>query len=159
MDSAQLSQLADLEAIKQLKARYFRTMDTKDWDGFGDVFSEDCILQNGPVDQPPVIGRAAIVEYVSFHIQHMVTVHHGHMPEIELSGDGTASGIWSMFDQLRTPDAWMDGFGHYHEEYRRCEDGRWRITSTRLTRLWVRSSSTDWTKALWPEAPDWALES
>jgi SnoaL-like domain len=24
----------DIEAIRQLKARYFRLMDTKDWDGF-----------------------------------------------------------------------------------------------------------------------------
>ena len=153
------ARLADLEDIKQLKARYFRLMDTKDWEAWADVFTEDCTLDNGPSDQAPVTGRAAIVEYVSSHIQHMITVHHGHMPEIELTGEDTATGIWAMFDQLRTPDAWMDGFGHYHEEYRRCEDGRWRIASTRLSRLWVESSSQQWSTALWPGAPDWAIES
>ena len=33
--------LSELEAIKQLKALYFRLMDTKRWDEWGDVFSED----------------------------------------------------------------------------------------------------------------------
>ena len=31
----------DIEAIKQLKARYFRTMDTKDWAGMREVFADD----------------------------------------------------------------------------------------------------------------------
>ena len=40
-----LQQLLDIEAIKQLKARYFRCMDTKDWDGFRDVFTVDAVLE------------------------------------------------------------------------------------------------------------------
>ena len=31
----------DLDQIKQLKARYFRMMDTKDWDGLAAVFTDD----------------------------------------------------------------------------------------------------------------------
>ena len=149
------ARLADLEDIKQLKARYFRHMDGKDWQAYGDVFTEDCTMHSGPIDEPPVTGRQRIVEYVSSSIQHMVTVHHGHMPEIEFTGDDTATGIWSMFDQLRAPGLELDGYGHYHEEYRRCGDGHWRISATRLSRLWVRSSSPEMTKGLWPEAPDW----
>ena len=34
----------DLEAIKRLKARYFRTMDTKDWAGMRQVFTEDVVV-------------------------------------------------------------------------------------------------------------------
>jgi len=34
--------LWDVEQIKQLKARYFRLLDTKDWDGFADLFTDDC---------------------------------------------------------------------------------------------------------------------
>ena len=151
------ARLADLEEIKQLKARYFRLMDTKDWDAYADVFTEDCTMQNGPEDQPPVSGRTAIVAYVSGAIQHMITVHHGHMPEIEFSGPDTARGIWAMFDQLRAPGLQMDGWGHYHDEYQRGDDGAWRIAYTRLTRLRVESSSPEMTKGLWPEAPDWAV--
>ena len=34
----------DVEAIKQLKARYFRTMDTKDWAGMRQVFTDDVVV-------------------------------------------------------------------------------------------------------------------
>ncbi len=32
---------ADIEAIRQLKARYFRTLDQKDWSGYRQVFADD----------------------------------------------------------------------------------------------------------------------
>ncbi|WP_166875220.1 nuclear transport factor 2 family protein [Salinibacterium sp. ZJ450] len=38
----------EIEAIKQLKARYFRALDTKDWDAFRGVFVED--PQIGPIE-------------------------------------------------------------------------------------------------------------
>src|SRR4051794_17533109 len=35
------NELLDIELIKQLKGRYCRTMDTKDWDGMRRVFTDD----------------------------------------------------------------------------------------------------------------------
>jgi hypothetical protein len=68
----------------------------------------------------------------------VVTVHHGHMPEIEITSDDTATGIWAMEDKLRWPEGspigWMHGYGHYHETYERV-DGAWRIKTLTLTRL------------------------
>ena len=55
------ARLAELEEIKQLKARYFRLMDTKQWKEYGDVFTEDCSMANGPADEEPIVGRDAIV--------------------------------------------------------------------------------------------------
>jgi uncharacterized protein (TIGR02246 family) len=144
------SRLADLEEIKQLKARYFRLMDTKQWNAWGEVFTEDCSMRNGPPGAPAVCGRDEIVAYVRRMIDAVVTVHHGHMPEITFTGPDTASGIWAMFDQLRGPGFELDGWGHYHEEYRRCADGRWRIASTRLSRLRVESPDPALVAALWP---------
>ncbi|MCX2983179.1 hypothetical protein EYC98_20145 [Halieaceae bacterium IMCC14734] len=37
----ELAQLAEIEAIKALKARYFRTPDTKQWQAWGECFTED----------------------------------------------------------------------------------------------------------------------
>lgn len=124
----------EVEAIKQLKARYFRLMDTKQWEAFGEVFTEDATLQATPDPDEVFSGREEIVRRVSGHLADAVTVHHGHMPEIELTGDDCATGIWAMFDFVELPTLVLRGHGHYHEEYRRS-GGTWRIRRSRLTRL------------------------
>ncbi len=123
----------DLAAIKQLKARYFRLMDTTQWDAWRDLFTEDAVLQASPDPDELFRGRDEIVAKVSHVLRDAVTVHHGHMPEIEIHGD-SATGVWAMSDFVEMPQLVLHGWGHYHEEYAR-EDGRWRIRSSRLTRL------------------------
>ncbi|HEY7072573.1 MAG TPA: nuclear transport factor 2 family protein [Acidimicrobiales bacterium] len=131
----------DIEDIKRLKARYFRLMDTKDWDAWGQVFAEDAVMEVPEADMVAT-GRAGILEFVRKALSGTVTVHHGHMPEIELTGADTATGIWAMFDFVEWTSretgerSGLRGYGHYHEEYVR-EDGAWRIARTRLTRLRV----------------------
>jgi uncharacterized protein (TIGR02246 family) len=130
-----------IEHIKRLKARYFRMLDLKDWDGWGQVFARDAVMEVPEVDMV-LTGRDAIVESVSAALAGTRTVHQGHMPEIELTGDGTATGIWAMFDYVEWPAAesgervGLQGYGHYFEQYVR-EDGAWRIARTRLVRLRV----------------------
>ena len=88
-----------------------------------------------------VNGRDAIVESVSGALTGTTTVHHGHMPEIEITGPDTATGTWAMFDYVEWPAGadgtrvGLHGYGHYHERYVR-DDG-WRIASSRLVRLRV----------------------
>ena len=66
-----------------------------------------------------------------------VTVHQGHMPEIELTSPTTATGIWALNDIVIWPGGMrLDGYGHYHETYVET-DGEWRIASSKLTRLHV----------------------
>ena len=66
------------------------------------------------------------------------STHHGHQPEIELTGDDEATGIWAMEDVLVWPaDGYrLRGTGHYWETYRKV-DGEWKIASMKLTRLYV----------------------
>ncbi len=145
------ARLADLEEIKQLKARYFRHMDCKEWDAWGDVFTDDCHMDNAAPGDPPVEGRANIVAFVRKAIDHMITTHHGHMPEITFRSADEATGVWAMFDYLEAPGYDMKGWGHYHETYRRCADGKWRIAKTKLTRLRVEASSRELRDYLWPD--------
>jgi SnoaL-like domain len=139
-----IQQLLDVEAIKQLKARYFRLMDLKQWDDWGLVFTTDCVME---VPEAEMVnhGRQEIVTNVSGALVGAVTTHHGHMPEIEITGDGTARGVWAMFDYVewRQEDgtrSGLQGYGHYREEYAR-EDGEWRIARLRLERLRIDSLS------------------
>ena len=124
----------EIEEIKKLKARYFRTMDLKLWDEFAEVFTEDATFEMGRKRDFRRHGRDEIVGWISSLFAEGTSVHHGHMPEIEITSSTTASGIWSMFDYLRLPSRTLYGYGHYHEEYVK-EDGRWKIRSIWLTRL------------------------
>jgi len=126
----------DVEAIKQLKARYFRLMDTKDWEAMRrEVFAHDVVVNTSSSGGGVIAGAAPFVAFLREAIGDVVTVHHGHMPEIELTSATTATGIWAMEDMLRWPNGMeLHGYGHYRETYEKV-DGAWRIKSTTLTRL------------------------
>ncbi|MCU1397540.1 MAG: hypothetical protein JWN62_649 [Acidimicrobiales bacterium] len=128
----------DIEAIKQLKARYFRMMDTKRWDEFAQVFTEDVVIDMTAEGGAVTNGRDAFVEFLRPTLESVTTVHHGHMPEIVLQDADSASGTWAMEDHLWWPEGSpikrLHGYGHYHETYRRTADG-WRIATMSLTRL------------------------
>jgi hypothetical protein len=128
----------DIEQIRRLKARYFRLVDTKDWDGLADVFTADVVVDMRSEGGGVTSTREDFLAYLRANIEHVTTVHHGHMPEITLEDTADASGIWAMEDMLWWPDGAplrrMHGYGHYHETYRRGPDG-WQIAALRLTRL------------------------
>ena len=128
--------LVEIEAIKQLKARYFRLMDTRQWDEWEQVFSRDATLRWGPEEGQVMHGRAAIRAGVSGSLEGAVTVHHGHMPEIELLSADSARGIWAMSDRVDHPQYLLLGLGHYHEDYVK-QAGFWHIARLELTRLHV----------------------
>jgi len=145
-DMHTLQHLLALEQIKQLKARYFRCMDTKDWPGLEGVFAPEAELdmraemRDGSGKDGLIRGAAAIAAFIRSAVEELVTVHHGHTPEIELLGPDSARGIWAMEDKLRWPAGAalesMHGYGHYHETYQRI-DAQWYIKTSTLSRLRV----------------------
>jgi hypothetical protein len=138
--------LTDLYEIQKLKARYFRCMDLRLWEEFRDVFTDDLefYIENTKTPQstkPTFAGADALVNRLAASDPRKVTIHQGHMPEIEFLDADHASGIWAMFDWVDDPGRGfaVQGYGHYHERYVRCPDGKWRISSARLTRLRLNS--------------------
>jgi uncharacterized protein (TIGR02246 family) len=125
----------DMEAIKQLKARYFRTMDTKDWDGMRLVFTDDAVVDTTEAGGSRIAGADAFMDFLRETLADTVTVHQGHMPEIDVKSATTASGIWALNDVVIWHNGTrLDGYGHYHETYEKV-DGDWKIKSSKLTRL------------------------
>jgi hypothetical protein len=128
----------DIEAIKKLKAKYWRCMDKKMWTEMEQLYTEDARQEAG--DWHVEGGGKAIVQSLSKTLEGVATAHGGHSPEIEITSDTTAKGTWALQDHL----VWksgrkMVGFGHYEDEYVK-ELGTWKIRSTRITRLfeeWV----------------------
>jgi hypothetical protein len=139
--------LPDIEAIKQLKARYFRYLDTKQWEKWRGLFTDDCALPEMPYESID-----DLVATISAQRQDATTVHQGHTPEIVLLAADRARGIWAMSDYVEFPEPAREGraggyrgfvgAGHYEEEYRK-DGGTWRISSMRLTRLRVAAIVDD----------------
>ena len=124
----------DWVAIANVKAAYCRLLDTKDWEGWGQLFTEDIIADVTESGGEIMRGRDAMVASVRASIETTKTAHQVHFPEITIDGD-TATAIWPMQDRLIWEDGrTMTGYGHYHETYVK-QDGRWRIAQQKLTRL------------------------
>lgn len=129
---------ADWAAILDLKARYCRFLDTKQWDQWAECFTLDYELDvSEESGMPPIKGRDAALASVRGFIEHAVTCHQVHTPEIRVEGD-SAQVIWPMQDRVifgpQGPS--INGFGHYHERLVR-QDGQWRIATLKLTRLHI----------------------
>ena len=129
--------LADRIAICELKARYCRLLDTKQWDAWSDLFAEDFVLDTSEAGgPPPLAGRMAALASVRAFIETARTVHQVHSPEISIDGD-LAHGIWAMQDRfVLDAGSSLTGYGHYTESYTK-RDGTWRIATSKLTRLFV----------------------
>jgi uncharacterized protein (TIGR02246 family) len=135
----------DIEAIKQLKARYFRTLDTKDWEGMRRVFVDAATIDTTASGGNVMTGADEFVAFLQETLADTVTVHHGHMPEIEITSATAATGIWALQDVIVWPNGMrLQGYGHYHETYEKA-DGEWRIASSTLTRLHMDVSRPDGT--------------
>ena len=129
-----MTEFNDWLAIANVKAAYCRLLDTKDWEGWGELFTEDIVADVTDSGGEVMRGRDAMVASVRGSIETTKTAHQVHFPEIAIDGD-SATAIWPMQDRLIWEDGrTMTGYGHYHETYVK-QDGRWRIAQQKLTRL------------------------
>ncbi len=133
MDDA--AALLQIESIKQLKARYCRYLDTKDWTSWRSLFTDDFRSDTSKAGGKVIVGADAFVAFTHKSLGDRATVHQVHAPEIELTSATTARGVWALEDVVRlAPGVNLRGYGHYTETYEKV-DGRWLIASSTLTRL------------------------
>ncbi|GAB3046928.1 nuclear transport factor 2 family protein [Spirosoma pulveris] len=135
-----MNKLAAIEEIRQLKARYFRCLDNKDWPGLAACLTDD-VSFHYPPGKISVAGKEELIGNFSERHAHTITAHSGSMPEINLNTAVEADGIWSMTDLVVNRDGQdkpttTQGFGRYYETYQYL-DGRWLIKSIRLERILV----------------------
>ena len=127
--------LSDRDAICELKARYCRFLDTKQWDAWAGLFTEDLVLDTSEAGgPPPIAGRAEAIAMVRQNIETAQTAHQVHTPEVTITGD-SAEGIWAMQDRVIWQEGHaVTGYGHYTETYVK-RGGEWKIAKSKLTRL------------------------
>src|SRR3954463_5159783 len=157
MAPATMQDLLDIEEIKQLKARYVRLLDVRDWPAWRGVFTPDATFES-PVTLGTRITLDEFVERVRGNPIVLGSMHQVYLPEIMVDGD-SASGLWAMSSIHPSEDfsaQWPEVFagrgahsdeyvvlmkrvfsresfvfhsyGYYRDEYRRTEAG-WRISS------------------------------
>jgi SnoaL-like domain len=135
---------ADVEAIKQLKYRYLRALDTKHWDDFADTLAEDIAADYGPSigEELHFTNRNDLVNYMRSALgPAVITEHRVTHPEISVTGD-TASGNWYLQDRVIVAEFnfMLIGAAFYRDRYRRTEDG-WKISSTGYDRTYDATMS------------------
>lgn len=140
-----LRTLEDVHAIMQLKHRYFRLLDHKQWPELRTCFTDD-VETHYESGHYQFSGVEDVMRFLSESLDGLreggrFALHLGHHPEIELIGPTEARGLWTLHAPILDRDSsragWQDSF--YEDEYRK-EDGAWRIS---------RIGYTSFTHATW----------
>jgi hypothetical protein len=134
-----LEEFNDWVAICELKARYCRLLDAKNWSELRGLLTDDFISDTLEASGELVKGGDNFIAYVrkTLEKRSRLTSHQVHSPEIELTSPTTAAGIWALEDVVRLSFLInMNGRGHYTETYEKI-DGQWYFKTSKLTRLRV----------------------
>ncbi|MFN8625988.1 MAG: nuclear transport factor 2 family protein [Candidatus Binatia bacterium] len=123
-----MDDLHELEAIKRLEAKYFRCCDLHLFDELQDCFTAD-VTAHYHSGQYTFEGRAQSMRFLrEAFAPAILTSHHGHAPEIELTSRTTAVGIWAMQDICIDVAAGTNlrGAGFCRDAFVKI-DGHWKI--------------------------------
>lgn len=130
--------LVELEAIKRLKYRYVRLIDTKGWDELETLFVPDATATYSD-GKYSFEGRDAIMAFLreSMASTNMLTSHKVHQPEIALEPPDRAEATWALEDVVIHLDynLRISGAAFYTDRYVKV-DGEWRIESTGYERVY-----------------------
>lgn len=161
MDTRQIEQrlqaLEDIEAIRTLKARYLSCCDAKDAVGMRAAFVD------GPVRiDYGVIGKfdradalVEIFKQIGCH-PHMVEMHHGVNPQIEIVDATTARATWSLqYGLINTQENTLTQLAGWYEDGYRRVGGEWKMVKTHFfsTSLMVLKLDADAIKVVMAGKP------
>ena len=140
-----IQRLEDLEAIRQLKYRYLRALDTKAWDELAETLAEDARTEYSD-GQYRFEGRDEILRFLMAtplaQPDGLVGVHHCMQPEIEITAPGRARGTWALYNYLihKSAEQGLRICAFYHDEYVKI-GGAWKIQSTGYRRVFEETWS------------------
>jgi hypothetical protein len=148
-----IRRLEDIEALKQLKARYAAYCDDDyNADGIAGLFTEDGIWDGGTMGCYD--GRRAIHEFFSVSDQAVpFAIHHVTNPILEVDGD-RATGEWYLWQPCTFSQGdqalWMAGI--YRDVYRRAGDS-WLFEHVVITLRMLSPYQEGWARVPMIEVP------
>ncbi|MBI3785461.1 MAG: nuclear transport factor 2 family protein [Deltaproteobacteria bacterium] len=135
-----MAELVDLErritlmeertAIEHLKYAYWRHLDLKQWEPLRALFAADATV-NYSSGKYEFRGIDAIMKFLTESLSRdrgAMTIHHGHHPEIEITGPTKAKGTWALYNYMynvKQNRAIRIG-AYYHDDYVKL-DGAWKF--------------------------------
>ena len=129
--------LVEIEQIKQLKYKYLRLLDQHLFEEMRSVLTDDVTVRYSD-GKYSYDGVDAVIGFLteSMGAETFLSSHSCHHPEITLNGDGTATGIWKLEDQviIGEHDLTLRGAAFYYDEYVKTAAG-WRIKTTGYRRI------------------------
>ncbi|MGM9671728.1 MAG: nuclear transport factor 2 family protein [Oscillospiraceae bacterium] len=127
-----LWEMENRRKIEDLMCDYWWYMDSRQWEKWEDVFTEDLHVYFDAIRMAD--NRAFFCKNNSqLWLKGVRSSHQGHQHRIEFTGPTTATSRYMLNDRLAYPDGMVrDGCGYYFDDYRLCEDGKWRISVIRL---------------------------
>ena len=136
---ARVQRLEDIEAIKRLKYRYFRAIDTADIENLAPLLTDDIAVNyKGGAYHWVVTGKAAVLEAIAtgFH-NRALAQHTGHHPEIDITSPDTANGLWYLTDSFINLDSLLvtQGSALYRDSYVK-QGEEWKIAMSSYTRVY-----------------------
>lgn len=142
---ARIQRLEDLEAIRSLKYRYLRALDTKAWDELGETLADDATTEYSDGEYR-FQGRDEILRFLKAtplaQPDGFIGVHHCTQPEIEITSAGRARGVWALYNYLihKSAEQGLRLCAFYHDEYVKIA-GEWKIQSTGYRRVFEETWS------------------
>lgn len=134
--SADIQALSDQIDIGNLLTRYCRAVDSKDWDLYRSLLTDDAHLDYSAAGLF-VGGPDDAVEFLTRH-QESISVGMHHVTNVESQVDGDEAAVVAMwFNAVRLPGASEGSFcmsffhGRWHDDMVRTPSG-WRIQNLRL---------------------------
>ena len=143
-----IEKLLAIEEIRQLRPKYFRVIDAKDFGALESLFTKDAWFDSREALMDPIKGQypgfpvspvstgrdeiiAGIIAGMPPQLQ---SCHMGNAGEIEITSEASAKGIIPFSDRLVIPGVVATaGYGYYYDEYEKI-GGKWYIKGGTLKR-------------------------
>ncbi len=127
-----LTRLEDIEAIKQLKYRYFNACDRKDSEVMRDCMADGEIhIDYGALGTFNHRDKMIDLFLSLASGDHIIDLHHGQNPEITIESGTTARAVWALyFFQINTETQQLTQLGGHYEDTYIKQGGVWRMNST-----------------------------
>ena len=145
--NGEMGDLEAFEAIKRVKYRYLRALDTKHWDAFADTLTDDIVGDYGSSmgKELHFTNRADLVEFMRTSMSAgVITEHRAAHPEITMDDADEAEGRWYLQDRVIVPahNFMLWGAAFYRDRYRNTADG-WKICATGYDRTYEVTQTLD----------------